>query len=163
MLLSYGFILKQDFGYQLIEMLFKVLESSDLKLSYSTFQFWIQFCDRIEKMKVEQALQLKFWSIVEHLLDVILDRTLLDNDTLYYQLLKQEDTLDDITKISLTEYRKQAQNIIKFTFDYFSTKKNKEGSMLFFQKLFLIIQNFKNKGEMPRGIQLAVYAVKATQ
>lgn len=78
-------------------------------------------------------------------------------------MLKDDDTLDDITKISLSEYRKEAQNIIKFTFDYFSAKKNQEGSQLFFQKLFTIIQSFKNKGESPRGIELAVYGVKACQ
>lgn len=52
-------------------------------------------------MKVEQVLQLKFWQIVEHLLEVILQRTLLDNDTLHCELLKEDDTLDDITRISL--------------------------------------------------------------
>lgn len=71
-------------------------------MSYSTFEFWIDFCDKIEKMKVDQMLQIKFWQIVEHLLDVILQRTLLDNETLHSELIKEDDTLDDITKISIT-------------------------------------------------------------
>jgi len=83
-------------------MMFLVLEKGDLKLSYSTFEFWIDFCDKIEKMKVDQMLQIKFWQIVEHLLDVILQRTLLDNETLHSELIKEDDTLDDITKISIT-------------------------------------------------------------
>jgi hypothetical protein len=39
------------------------------------------------------------------------------------EMLKDEDTIDDLTKINISEYRKEAQNLIKFTFDYFSGKK----------------------------------------
>lgn len=102
LLLSYGFLLRETVGYELIEMLFKALEANDLKLSYSTFEFWTEFCDRIEKLKVEAELQNRFCQIVEHLLDVLLAKTTLDNDTLFHEMLKDDDTIDDLTKISLT-------------------------------------------------------------
>lgn len=37
LLLSYNCLLKVDVGYELVEVVFRVLESEDLKLSYSTF------------------------------------------------------------------------------------------------------------------------------
>lgn len=36
-MLSYGFLLKEDIGYELLEIMFRIVSSLDLKLSYSTF------------------------------------------------------------------------------------------------------------------------------
>lgn len=43
MLLSFGFLLLEDIGYQLIEIMINAMKSKSLKLSYSTFQFWLDF------------------------------------------------------------------------------------------------------------------------
>jgi hypothetical protein len=44
MLLAFGFLLLEDIGFELIEIMANTLESKNLKLSYSTFQFWLDFC-----------------------------------------------------------------------------------------------------------------------
>lgn len=62
--------------------MFAALEKGDLKLSYSTFDFWVDFCERLGKIKVENTLANKFWSVVDHLLDVLIGRCALDLDTL---------------------------------------------------------------------------------
>jgi hypothetical protein len=59
-------------------MMFKVVSSEDLKLSYSTFEFWIDFCEKLLKMKVDEPLALKFWQVIEHLFDIIVSKTILD-------------------------------------------------------------------------------------
>lgn len=77
----------------------------------------------MSKLKVQPALAQKFWQIVEHLFDCLIAKTPLDKDTLLNEMLKDEETIDDLTKLNVGEYRKEAQYLIKFVFDYFSTKK----------------------------------------
>lgn len=52
MLLSFGFLLLDDVGFELLEIMVTTLECKNLKLSYSTFQFWLDFCEKMSKSKV---------------------------------------------------------------------------------------------------------------
>lgn len=57
MLLSFGFLLLDEVGFELIEIVVTTLQSKNLKLSFSTFQFWLDFCEKWSKAKTESALQ----------------------------------------------------------------------------------------------------------
>lgn len=57
MLLSFGFLLLEDIGYELVEIMINTLQSTNLKLSYSTFQFWLDFSEKLSKSKTEQVYQ----------------------------------------------------------------------------------------------------------
>ena len=72
MLLSFGFLLLEDIGYQLIEIMINAMKSKSLKLSYSTFQFWLDFIQKLGKSKVEEVYQQKFMEIVDLTLNIVL-------------------------------------------------------------------------------------------
>jgi len=95
-MLSYNCLLTADVGYQLVELMFKILDSEDLKLSYSTFEFWLDFVEKLSKLRVEKTIQDKFFRIVEHLFGTILKKVKIDQETLMSSTLKDDDTLDDI-------------------------------------------------------------------
>jgi hypothetical protein len=81
MLLSFGFLLLEDVGFELIEIMISALESKNLKLSYSTFQFWLDFCEKWSKSKVEQGLQEKIWKIIDYLFSVILQKIKMESES----------------------------------------------------------------------------------
>ena len=85
---------------------------------------------------------------------------MLDNNAVLYELIKDEDTLDDIDDISFYQYRKEAQYLIKFSYQFFTKKKEREGSNLFFKKLLVNME----KDQTTLGIytQIAIYAVKSS-
>ena len=72
MLLSFGFLLLEDIGYQLIEIMINAMKSKSLKLSYSTFQFWLDFIQKLGKSKVEEVYQQKFMEIIDLTLNIVL-------------------------------------------------------------------------------------------
>lgn len=58
------------------------------------------------RMKTEESLALKFWQIVDHLLDIIISKVILDKESIMAEMIKDDDTIDDLTKINIDEYRK---------------------------------------------------------
>lgn len=58
------------------------------------------------RMKTEESLALKFWQIVDHLLDIIISKIILDKEAIMAEMIKDDDTIDDLTKINIDEYRK---------------------------------------------------------
>lgn len=58
------------------------------------------------RMKTEESLALKFWQIVDHLLDIIISKIILDKESIMAEMIKDDDTIDDLTKINIDEYRK---------------------------------------------------------
>ena len=72
MLLYFGFLLLEDIGYQLIEIMINAMKSKSLKLSYSTFQFWLDFIQKLGKSKVEEVYQQKFMEIIDLTLNIVL-------------------------------------------------------------------------------------------
>lgn len=54
------------------------LESRNLKISYSTFQFWLDFCEKMAKAKVDEGLQARIWSISHYMFGVLLDKTAME-------------------------------------------------------------------------------------
>lgn len=58
--------------------------------------------------------------------------------------MKEDDTVDDLEDVSFSEYRKEAQYIIKHVYEFFTKKKEGEGSNLFFGKLIAKIESDNN-------------------
>ena len=52
MLLSFSFIVLDPAGLELLEVMMAALQSSSLKLSYSTFNFWSDFIEKMGKAKL---------------------------------------------------------------------------------------------------------------
>jgi hypothetical protein len=90
-----------------------------------------------------------------------LKKSLLENEALLFQLVNEEDTVDDINSISFNEYRKEAQHIITFVYDYFTKKKEREGSAIFFQKLMFYLQADTQTAHPGRGLELVIYSIKS--
>jgi hypothetical protein len=55
------------------------LESRNLKTSYSTFQFWLDFLEKMAKAKLDGGLQARMWSISQYTLGVLLDKTAMES------------------------------------------------------------------------------------
>ena len=60
------------------------LNSMDLKLSHFTLEFWGDFCDKAAKLKTLDSVQLKIWTVVSNVLNCILGKSRLENETVLY-------------------------------------------------------------------------------
>lgn len=56
-------------------------------------------------------------------------------------MIKEDDTVDDLDDVSFSEYRKEAQYIIRHAYEFFTKKKEGEGSNLFFAKLITKVES----------------------
>jgi hypothetical protein len=60
--------------------------------------------------------------------------------------------VDDINSISFNDYRKEAKDIITFIYEYFTKKKEREGSAIFFNKLMFFLEADSHTGYPGRGL-----------
>lgn len=68
--------------------------------------------------------------------------------------------MDDLEDVSFAEYRKEAQYIIRHVYEFFTKKKEGEGSNVFFGKLIAKIEGDGNY--LTVGTELAIYVVKSS-
>ncbi len=52
LLLSFGFLVLENLGFELLGIMKEMTQSRDLKLSYSTFEFWIDYSDKVSRLKL---------------------------------------------------------------------------------------------------------------
>ena len=107
LLLSFGFLLLENIGFSLLEIIQEMTRSQDLKLSYSTFEFWTDFSERSSRIKLAPEVKEKVWNVFANLLDLFTQKLLINNVSLMVDAdLKDDDTVDDADGMNFTDYRK---------------------------------------------------------
>ena len=98
--------------------------------------------------------------MIEMVLNTTLRKTTLDNEALLNELIKEEDTLDDLDTISFTEYRKEAHNLVKVVYEFYTSKKQAEGSRMFFARMVTVLEECKARNMLMLGVELSIWAVR---
>jgi hypothetical protein len=107
LLLSFGFLLLENIGFELLDIIQEMTRSKDLKLSYSTFEFWTDFSERSARIKFTPEVKEKVWNVFVNLLDLFAQKLLIVNMNLMVEAdLKDDDTVDDADGMNFTDYRK---------------------------------------------------------
>ena len=107
LLLSLGFLVLEEEGYELLNIIKELAQSRDLKLSYSTFEFWTDYSEKVSHMKLTPAVKERLWNEFVSLLEVFSQKLLIPNDSLMVEAdLKDDETGDDLDGMSFTAYRK---------------------------------------------------------
>lgn len=51
-LLNFGFLIAENIGFEMLDIIVHFTKSSDLRISQSTFEFWMDFSDKMVKCKI---------------------------------------------------------------------------------------------------------------
>lgn len=70
LLLSLGFLVLEEQGFELLNIVKELTQSRDLKLSYSTFEFWTDYSDKVSRMKLNPSTKERLWNQFVMLLEI---------------------------------------------------------------------------------------------
>ena len=91
----------------MLDIIMYFTQSSDLRTSQGTFQFWFDFSQKVSKCKVDVQVKQRFAKYVQEVFDVVGKKVLVDSDALLDDPdLKEDITIDDINAMSFSEYRR---------------------------------------------------------
>lgn len=107
-LLSFGFLIKEDIGFKLLDIIMTFTQSSDLRTSHGTFEFWMDFSDKMLKCKVDVQIKNYFRTYMEKLFQIVSKKITVESESLLDDPdLKEDVTIDDdANSMSFAEYRK---------------------------------------------------------
>lgn len=102
-LLSFGFLITEDIGFALLDIIVYFTNSSDLRVSQGTFEFWIDFSDKIVKCKIDQQIKEHFVNYMNQVFKIVGAKIMVDSETLLDDPdLKEDVTIDDINAMSFS-------------------------------------------------------------
>jgi hypothetical protein len=160
LLLSFGFLLLENIGFELLDIIQEMTRSKDLKLSYSTFEFWTDFSERSARIKFTLEVKEKVWNVFVNLLDLFAQKLLIVNMNLMVEAdLKDDDTVDDADGMNFTDYRKEASNLLRSIYDYFVKVNKEHGAEVYFKKVCFLMEN--DNPPLSRYTELALFMLKS--
>ena len=78
--------------------------------------------------------------MIDVLLTSILRKSAWESEAQLTELVKDEDTLDDLDTVSFAEYRKEGQGVVKMVYDFYTSQRQGEGSRMFFSGMVGVIE-----------------------
>lgn len=99
LLLSFGFLILEEIGFDLLNLVLEITNSYDLKLSYCTFQFWMDYSEKITKLKFSDlGIRERVYGVYVTLFQIFTTggkKLVIQKDSDMYEAdLKDEDTYD---------------------------------------------------------------------
>lgn len=159
-LLDFGFLICEPVGFQMLEIILKFTSSPDLKTSRNTFEFWIDFSEKVSHSKLNQQTKNLFADCLLKAFQTINQKAIVPDYLLDDPDLKEDLTVDDINNITISEYRKEAVSFYQFVYDFFLSVTGKPD--FFFEQCFAYIQADISLNKFGGNTELALFCIKSS-
>lgn len=158
-LLGFGFLICEEIGFKLLEIIMHFTSSSDLKISRNTFEFWSDFSEKIIISKISTDIKAFFANQMAQMFHIVNKKATVSDSLLDDPDLKDDMTVDDISNMTFSEYRKDSVALYQCIFEFF--QKFTGNSNYFFEECFKYIQADIEQNKLGGKTELALFCIKS--